>query len=161
MNPSRIRLAAFAAFVLALASCGGDGVTDRDLIEAHKQSSFDLAADNVVMGYNEPSRFEKGIGLRAVAKGRYLAISVRNRTESPITLGPKSFRLILPDRQYAFDEKLDDLKGFPVVDVAPGETGLFTVGVGGLHDDLSNLGVVLNYPPAGVLLQVIAEKAEE
>jgi len=160
MIPSHLRFAALCGLAVAIASCGGKSVSEQDIITAHKQSDFDLAADNIVLGYNEPTKFEKGIGLRAVAKERLVAISVRNRTDAPVTLGPKSFRLILPDRTYAFDEKVDDLKGFPVVDIPPGETGLFTAGVAGVHGDLANLGVVLNYPPAGVLAQVFVEKAE-
>lgn len=156
--PAVLTAAGIAALAL-LSACGGKSASEEDILGAYKQSELDPAKHNVVLGYNEPAKFERGVGLRAAGSGRYVVISVRNSTDQPLTLGPKCFRLVLPDGLRAFEEGKDDLKGFPVVDVPPGEMAMFSAGISGM-DDVANLGVVLNYPPAGVVMQAFVEPVQ-
>ena len=143
------------ALLSVLCGCGRDK-TGEKIIAAYDQSENSASDYSVVSGYNEPTEAKNGVGLRAAAKDQILTISVRNDTLETLTLGPDAFRLVLPDGLYAFDPERDDMKGFPIRDVEPASYGLFTVGVAGRRD-LAGFGVVLNYPPADVLMQVLVE----
>ncbi len=152
-----IRLIQVGMILVVLLGCGRNR-TGEELIAAYDKSEQSASDYSIVSGYNEPVEFKSGIGLRAAASGSILTVSVRNRSMETMTLGPEAFRLVMPDGLYAFNPDRDDLKGFPVRDIEPGSSALFTVGVAGrraLHD----LGLVLNYPPAGVLMQVLVEPA--
>ncbi len=150
--------AAFALACLLVSACSR-GQTGEDIIAAYSEADESVTEIAIVSGYNEPVAFEKGIGLRAVAHSQVLAISVRNNSPEAITLGPKSFRLVTPDGLYEFDPDHDDLKGFHVQDIEPGDSAIFTAGLAGKRD-LVDLGVALNYPPSGVLMQVFVEAVD-
>lgn len=110
------------------------------------------------LSYREPLEFQNGIGLRAVAVQNRLAISVLNRSNEPVVIGPKMVRIVLPDRTYAFEPERDDLRGFPILQIEPGESTVFSVQVSQL-DELVDYGLVLNYPPRDILLRVFIEPA--
>ena len=105
-----------------------------------------------ISGYNEPrdEDFEKGVGFRAVANGRTLCISIRNRTPETLYIEPQSFGILLPQerRAYVFDAEQGDILGaFPPEPVQPGGYELFAVGVAGIQDGLVGKTVMFQYPP--------------
>lgn len=113
-----------------------------------------------VLGYNEPLVWHRGVGFRAVSSGDILAISISNRTSQPLVAGPEQFRLLLPTReQYRFETGRDDLSGFPVYEIGPGQSEVFTIRVPRL--EMVGLVLVFNYPPLELLERVRVERVAE
>ncbi|MDK2972481.1 MAG: hypothetical protein PWP23_2236 [Candidatus Sumerlaeota bacterium] len=146
-----------AGLMLALAACGankpevGESLDDLTILKVPGRGQG-------MSGYNEPLDWQKGIGVRAVARGDVLMISVKNRTKTAILVEPEAFRLITPDhaKPYGFDRERDDLSGFVPRRLEPEQSDLFTVQLREF-DDLIGNAVVFNYPPAGVLMRVFVE----
>lgn len=160
LGPSLFAAVFVGSVLLGGVACSRAGKTGESPQFAKPVDTGAPAEGQGVLGYNEPLHWEKGVGVRAVARGRILAISVANRTQTAIVVGPKEFRLLLPDRQYAFDPARDDLAGFPVKELKPGQADVFTLGVPGLGD-LTGYALVFNYPPAEVLARVFVEPAQD
>lgn len=111
-----------------------------------------------VSGYNEPLDWQNGVGLRAVARGQILLISVKNLTDEPLYIEPEAFRLIMPEqRLYELQADREDLSGFLPRPVEPGEGELYSVGMPQALGDLTQYALVLNYPPRQVLLRTFIE----
>jgi hypothetical protein len=115
-----------------------------------------------ISGYNEPLDWQNGIGVRAVARGDILMISVKNNTAGPVLVEPAAFRLITPDSRapYEMEPGRDDLSGFPPRRLEPGQSDLFTAQLRG-RDDLVDNALVFNYPPARVMLRVFVERVAQ
>lgn len=170
------RLTAFVsliALLVAASACGGKKPKVDDAAPAAAASSankIDLKQyegrlqkpaelGQGIFGYNEPleDMWMNGVGLRAVAQDRAIAVSIHNRTGSPITMTPYQFRLLLPDRTlYEFKGDRNDLLWFPERPILHGGREVFVVGVPDLPQ-LIGLKLVYNYPPKKVLLRAEVE----
>ncbi len=112
-----------------------------------------------IRGFNEPfpTKYQNGIGMRAVTWDRWLAISIRNIGSDPITLEPQAFRLIMPDRTlYAIGQERHRMSLFAPTQVPPGHNTALIARLPEI-ENLEQLSVILNYPPRNVLLPVPIE----
>lgn len=147
----------FGLLSLGLLACGKSEPTPAELLLSQKPQQAIPGPGEGILGYNEPLVTQSEVGLRATTRGRLLAISVHNQSREPIIVGPEQFRILLPDRrQYAFTRDKNDLSGFPIKELEPGEHDVFTVAIGGLPG-VEGLPLVFNYPPNDILLRVIIE----
>ncbi len=144
--------------VLSLGTGCRRGPTDKDLLASYEQAQQPME-EPIVQGYNTPVVWSQNVGLRAVAKGGLLFLSVDNRSNQEITIGPKSFRLILPEGTFAFEEPQCDLSGFPIRKLHPTSKELFTVRVS-QFEDLADYSVVMQYPPTGLMIRVFIEPTD-
>ncbi len=154
-----LSLATTLVAVLGLALSIGCGGKEADTTLAKAVESPE-ASQQAILGYNRPHKFVSGVGLRAAARENQLVISVLNTSDSPIVIGPESFRILTNDRrQIPLDNGTFDLSFFPIRTIQPGEFDIFTVVIPNLKS-LAGNRVVLNYPPKNVLLPVVIEDAE-
>lgn len=153
MRPAYLLLASISVPLL-LAACGGRGEPELFSPGQIRQSS--AQAGRAVSGYNPPSQYEKGIGLRAAADVGTLLISVDNQSDQAVLIGPDMFRLITPDGLYAFERGREDLSGFRIRTLQPGEHDVFVVRLPRLST-LSEYALVMNYPPAELIQRVFIE----
>jgi hypothetical protein len=118
--------------------------------------------DAGISGYNEPLDWQAGIGVRAVANGDLLMISVRNNSPRPIAVEPEAFRLILPESRElrALDRTRDDLSGFAPRRIAPGGRELFTARLSRI-DELVGMPLVFQYPPENVRMRLVVESTAD
>ncbi|MBI1290153.1 hypothetical protein GC173_02755 [bacterium] len=94
--------AILACLLAGSVSCGGKKA-DLKEEEATPSSAIKgeetLDVSGVVAQFTEPTHFEQGIGLHAVANGSTLVISLRNRTGRTIGFLPRDFALITSPRR--------------------------------------------------------------
>lgn len=154
-----VALATTASVLLLSAACGGRGATE-ELLTPDDIRGGAAEGGGAVAGYNPPHEYERQIGVRAAAQENTLLVSVHNRRDEPIIVGPDMFRIITPDGLYAFERGRDDLSGFGIRELAPGEGDVFIVRVP-RHMELGGLAVVMNYPPAEVIQRVFIEPVVE
>ena len=140
---------AFLFSALLLSSACQRGVSEKDIIAAYEKSP--PTEMGIVPGYNEPTDFEKGVGLHAAGSGDLLFISVRNRGSDSITLGPAAFRILTPEGLYKLGTEPDDLASFPAKTIKPNAKELFAARLAKI-EDIASQAVVLNYPPRDELL---------
>ncbi|MGF1572623.1 MAG: hypothetical protein ACFCU1_06080 [Sumerlaeia bacterium] len=159
MSSSKIfRLSLLGLVLLSglFAGCNGSGNDQVELASVVDPNQNGRAT--AVLGYNRPTEFQKGIGLRAASSGNQLVISVLNNSADQIILGPKSFRVLLPNEMVPLDEGNLDLTFFPVRTINPGENTIFSVIIP-RFDSMTSYKLVMNYPPKQILLPVAIESA--
>lgn len=140
------------ALLLILSSCGKS--SDPDVSNPGKNGKR-----TTVVGYNNPpmSQFQNEIGFHAACDGQDLYLSIANGSSAPIVLGPKAFRILYDNRQYAFSEDKHDLTLFDITTIPAKSVHNFYVNVSDIPN-LSENFIVMNYPPKGVLLRVPIEQ---
>ncbi|MEQ8822263.1 MAG: hypothetical protein RLY93_18670 [Sumerlaeia bacterium] len=156
-----VSVIALASAAFLSAGCGGKGdsasadLKDKPARPANLPST---ANGQAIAGFNEPRQYTKGIGIRAAAQGPLLVISLVNRSQETLIVGPEQFRLLESNRgTYAFSDRRDDLSGFQIRSLEPGAKDFVTVRVPGRQ--LAGMPLIFNYPPMELLMRVPVERA--
>jgi len=140
------------ALLLILSGCGKSSDADSSIPGQSGKRT-------IVVGYNNPptNQFQNEIGFHAACDGQDLYLSIANGSSAPIVLGPKAFRILFDDRQYAFSEDKHELTLFDITTIPAKSVHNFYVNVSDVPE-LSEKYIVMNYPPKGVLMRVPIEQ---
>jgi hypothetical protein len=155
---------AFLSVAFFLAGCGSK--QDLELAGAAPDPKSQVAPNERVrvegmMEYAQPTAYVDGVGLRGVAQGSTVAISLHNRREEAFLVEPSDFGVIVDGSLRRVDEPgAADLSLFPNrIELEPGASAMGVIRFPGI-EDLAGQRLVFNNPRIGVRFFVRIEGTE-